>query len=424
VVDHNNKPRVTFYVIAYNQARFVRQAVEGALAQTYSSTEILLSDDCSTDDTFAIIQDAVKDYSGPHTIVLNRNDRNLGVSEHLNRIMELASGELIVASDGDDVSHPCRTERCVEAWLKHGKPAALSSSLSCIDATGQPSQTRNGAEWFAQFFPAENEARTDCLIRFSKQGSPRLVTCSGAWTKEMHDAFGPLAPGIWYEDDLITLRAWLFDRIAFIPDPLVSYREHDSNISNRAPKALVTRSDRQHAEHATRTQARRKRETLLGHMRDLDVAVRRGWITQPMCEQLKREFTKQCAFHWILEEWWNLGWIPRLWLFVFLVACGRAPERRWCSTRLLPLPIFLRVAALWSRCRVWKTLLTGHVPLFTAALRHRRLRAQPIHPRGSAPMDRLLAPGDVRRSRRALRRSHSAMTPAIEMDGRAGTKTP
>src|SRR5215470_18905066 len=100
------KPLVTFYVMAYNQARFIREAVEGALAQTYSPLEIVLSDDCSWDGTFEVMRDAVKGYSGPHTVILNRNPRNLGLSEHVNRIIELARGDLIIAADGDDVSSP------------------------------------------------------------------------------------------------------------------------------------------------------------------------------------------------------------------------------------------------------------------------------------------------------------------------------
>ena len=47
MADGTGRPLVTFYVIAYNQSRFVREAVESALAQTYSPLEILLSDDCS-----------------------------------------------------------------------------------------------------------------------------------------------------------------------------------------------------------------------------------------------------------------------------------------------------------------------------------------------------------------------------------------
>ena len=49
-----HKPLLTFAVGAYNQERFIREAVESAFAQTYSPLEIVLSDDCSRDRTFEI----------------------------------------------------------------------------------------------------------------------------------------------------------------------------------------------------------------------------------------------------------------------------------------------------------------------------------------------------------------------------------
>lgn len=52
-----DRPLVTFALIAYDQERFIREAVEGAFSQTYSPLEIILSDDCSSDRTFEIIKD-------------------------------------------------------------------------------------------------------------------------------------------------------------------------------------------------------------------------------------------------------------------------------------------------------------------------------------------------------------------------------
>jgi glycosyltransferase involved in cell wall biosynthesis len=358
MADGSETPLVTFFVMAYNQSRFVREAVEGALAQTYSPLEIVLSDDCSTDDTFDIIQEIAKGYSGPHIVILNRNERNLGLSEHLNRIVALATGELIVAADGDDVSSPQRTQRCVEVWLENSKPAALASSVACIDAVGKASKTRNGLQWFSQFFPPAHQARTDSLLRFSKEGSPRLVSCSAAWTKKVCDAFGPLPTGIWFEDDIMTLRAWLFDRIVFIPEALVRYREHDSNLFNRVHPSLATRNARRHAEQATRTEARRRREALLSYGPDLELAVRQQWITRPLFEELKRDVTTRCAFHQVIEDWWNVGWILRLGLLLFLIRSGRLNEGRWCSARLLPFPMFLALGAIWSKTAPWTRLLS------------------------------------------------------------------
>jgi glycosyltransferase involved in cell wall biosynthesis len=353
MADVSERPLVTFYVMAYNQSRFIRKAVESALWQTCSPIEILLSDDCSTDDTFEIMRETAKGYSGPHRVVLNRNERNLGLSEHLNRILELATGELIIASDGDDVSSTERTERCVEAWLKNGKPAALASSVSCIDAAGNASKTKDGLQWFEQLLPTGNEARTESLLRFSKEGSPRLVSCSAAWTKGMCDAFGPLPPGIWYEDDVLTLRALLFDRIVAIPEALVSYREHDSNLFNRVYVSLTTPHARQRAELATSTEAQRRRETLLSCEGDLDLAVRQRWITRALCEELKRQMETRCALHHVIEKWWHVGWMRRFGLFLFLLRSGCVREVRWCSSRLLPFPIFLALGAIWSRTRSW-----------------------------------------------------------------------
>ncbi len=52
-----NKLLVTFALFSYNQERFIREALRGALAQTYSPLQIVISDDCSQDRTFKIIQE-------------------------------------------------------------------------------------------------------------------------------------------------------------------------------------------------------------------------------------------------------------------------------------------------------------------------------------------------------------------------------
>ena len=105
----SDKPLVTFAVIAYNQERFIREAVEGAFAQTYSPLEIILSDDGSSDKTFDVMQALVAKYDGPHHVMLNRNSKNLGLAGHVNHIMERATGDIIVLAAGDDISRPERT---------------------------------------------------------------------------------------------------------------------------------------------------------------------------------------------------------------------------------------------------------------------------------------------------------------------------
>jgi glycosyltransferase involved in cell wall biosynthesis len=352
MVNDNGRPLVTFYVMAYNQARFIRAAVEGALQQTYSPLEIVLSDDCSTDDTFSIIQEIVHEYSGPHRVALNRNDRNLGISEHLNRILQRASGELIIAADGDDVSLPERTSRFVEAWLQHGKPAALVCGVRFLDATG--SGARNGellARSLARYHPVEPESRWASLLRFSKEGAPMLTTCCAAFSRELCDAFGPLPQNIWIEDSIISLRAWLYDRIVYIPDALVEYRQHETNLTNRIAPCQTSHA-RHQAEDLCRAEMLRRREVLMVFGSDLELAIRQRWITRSMCKEIKRLVDERSNRYQAIGEWWDVGWVTRFRRFLFFVGSGRLNEARWCGPRLLPFRAFIILAATWTRWRL------------------------------------------------------------------------
>ena len=108
-----SRPLVTLFVMAYRQERFVRAAVEGALAQTYSPLEIILSDDNSPDGAFAIMEEMAAAYDGPHRIRLNRNPANLGIVGHVNRLAALATARI-------EPGHAPDTYVC--AGPEHGLP--------------------------------------------------------------------------------------------------------------------------------------------------------------------------------------------------------------------------------------------------------------------------------------------------------------
>ena len=131
------RPLVSFFVTAYRQEHLVRAAIEGAFAQTYQPLEILLSDDCSPDGTYRVMQAMAAAYAGPHRVILNRNPKNLGITAHVDRIMELTRGEFVVQNAGDDVSAPERTEALVGAWLGSGRRLkAIHSARRRLDEAG------------------------------------------------------------------------------------------------------------------------------------------------------------------------------------------------------------------------------------------------------------------------------------------------
>ena len=135
-----DKPLVTFGVKLYNQRQFVESALRGAFAQTYQPLEIVISDDGSSDGSFELASQLVEQYragGGEHTVLLHRNERNIGNVGNFETICRLAHGELVIQADGDDVSFPERTEKIVDAWLKAGKlPAAIISGAFSVDKDG------------------------------------------------------------------------------------------------------------------------------------------------------------------------------------------------------------------------------------------------------------------------------------------------
>ena len=78
----NDFPLITLFLFSYNQEKYIKQAVESALAQDYPNLEVIISDDHSTDNTVGIIQSIIQDYSGKHKVALNINPTNLGIGEH------------------------------------------------------------------------------------------------------------------------------------------------------------------------------------------------------------------------------------------------------------------------------------------------------------------------------------------------------
>lgn len=92
-------PKVSIMIPTYNQAEYIGEAIESALAQDYPNLEVVVTDDCSTDSTPSI----VKKYQSDPRFIYHRNETNLGrVGNYHNTAHNVASGEWIVNLDGDD----------------------------------------------------------------------------------------------------------------------------------------------------------------------------------------------------------------------------------------------------------------------------------------------------------------------------------
>ncbi len=110
------QPRVSVVIPAYNAGRYLRECLQSIKQQTYKDFEIIVVDDCSTDDTFKIAQE--------EGAIVARNDKNLGQGPTRNTGIKLAKGEIIANTDSDVIVPP--------KWLENILADMARFNVDCV----------------------------------------------------------------------------------------------------------------------------------------------------------------------------------------------------------------------------------------------------------------------------------------------------
>mgnify|MGYP003293160590 FL=1 len=96
-------PKISIVTPAYNCAKYLEEAVNSVLSQTWQDWELLIIDDCSRDNTYACMQEIAKQ---DQRIRIFQNSRNLGAAGTRNFGIRQAKGQWIAFLDSDDLWHP------------------------------------------------------------------------------------------------------------------------------------------------------------------------------------------------------------------------------------------------------------------------------------------------------------------------------
>ena len=106
---HPTSPKISVVISSYNFRTYIGECIESVLAQTLQPWEIIISDDCSTDDSWAIIREYTERY--PNLIKAIRHESNIGPASNADFGKQQATGDLILWMDGDDRLPPRLLER-------------------------------------------------------------------------------------------------------------------------------------------------------------------------------------------------------------------------------------------------------------------------------------------------------------------------
>ncbi len=210
-------PRVTVVMPVYNAERYVAEAVESILGQSFGDLELIAIDDGSTDGSRAILERIA---AGDGRLRLISRP-NTGYSVALNEGLALARGEFVARMDADDVALPRRLEVQIEHLRRNPECVAVGSRVLLIDADGAALCPFGDRLTHEEIDGAHlSDIGGSAIVHPSvtiRRGALKIV---GGYRSELEPA----------EDVDLFLRLAEVGRLANLPEILLEYRRHASAV--------------------------------------------------------------------------------------------------------------------------------------------------------------------------------------------------
>lgn len=142
---------VSIIMPTYNCGRFIARSVDSVIAQTVTDWELLIVDDCSTDDTDAVLKPYIEKYP---SITYHRLPDNRGPAGARNEALALATGKYVAFLDSDDLWDPNKLEKQIAFMQESG------ARFSC---TAYRLMDEDGADLFTEIIPPEKIDYKKCI---------------------------------------------------------------------------------------------------------------------------------------------------------------------------------------------------------------------------------------------------------------------
>ena len=207
-------PLVSVVIPVYNQERYVAEAVDSVLRQTYKDVELVVVDDGSTDRTPEIL----KGYGDRLRYI---RQENAGAASALNRGIEASRGELVGWLSSDDVYEQAKVERQVALFAARPQVSLVYTDFNVIDGSGRVTRTVR-----SPYYADRREFIRRLILGNFVNGSSVIARKSALLATGLFD------PTMTYHADAnMWLRLLKHSDFGHVPDVLLNYRWHAGNAS-------------------------------------------------------------------------------------------------------------------------------------------------------------------------------------------------
>lgn len=163
-MESTNLPLVSVPVITYNSSKYVLETLESIKAQTYQNIELIISDDCSKDNTVELCRKWIEENKERfvRTEIIS-TDINTGVSANFNRAEMACEGEWVKPIAGDDLLMFNCIEKCIDFMFKNPQGIFLFGKIETFGASDERNKQVEGVFDYS-FFELEPEKQLERLI--------------------------------------------------------------------------------------------------------------------------------------------------------------------------------------------------------------------------------------------------------------------
>jgi len=229
-----NPVKVSFVVAMYNVAAYIEECVCSLCKQTLDDIEIIVVDDCSTDNGAEVVMRTVEEYpKRKEQLKLIRHKQNTGVKEVRKDGIYQAKGEYVILIDGDDYVDVKMAELMYAKAKESDADIVLCNNWSC---------TSEG-NLFCPTLPEDISFDSDSI----REASLNMEVCPTVWCRMIKRGLLVDDRMVWpvaamAEDVVIVLAAsYLAKRYAYTSEPLYYYRQQPGSITNNQSKDNILR---------------------------------------------------------------------------------------------------------------------------------------------------------------------------------------
>lgn len=214
-------PLVSIAMAVYNGERYLRQQVESILKQTVQDFELIMTDDCSKDRTWTLMQELANQ---DKRIRIYRNDANLGFKDNFQKAISYCTGDYVALSDCDDIWMPNHLEILLDTI---GKKTMACGNSTFIDANGNRLGTTLKYQESFDGVPDNDmkKFRSIILFRNTYQGAAMLMR------RSFIDKALPIPDEINYHDTWFASLACLCGGINYTGKSIMNYRRIETSIT-------------------------------------------------------------------------------------------------------------------------------------------------------------------------------------------------